>query len=48
MIEEKYDLKTLKLLELEEQGYNKSKKIRLKIGKKEILEKVYVKICLVK
>ena len=38
-IEEEYDLKILKLLELELQERSKLKKIRLKIEKKEILEK---------
>ena len=40
-IEKENDLEILKLLELEEQEYDKLKKIRLKIEKKEILEKKY-------
>ena len=42
-IEEEYDLEILRLFELEEQGYDKLKKIRLKIEKKEIIERVYAK-----
>ena len=42
-IEEEYDLEILKLLELEDQEYDKLKKIRVKMGKKEIIERVYVK-----
>ena len=42
-IEKEYDLEILKLLELEEEEYDKLKKIRLKIEKKEILEKIYAK-----
>ena len=42
-IEEEYDLEILKLLELEDQEYDKLKKIRVKMGKKEIVERVYVK-----
>ena len=40
-IKKEYDLEILKLLELEEQEYDKLKEIRLKIEKKEILEKVF-------
>ena len=36
-------MKILKLLELEEQECKKLKKIRLKIKKKEIFERIYVK-----
>ena len=42
-IEEKYDIKILKLLNLEVQECRKFKKIRAKIDKKEILEKIYAK-----
>ena len=42
-IEEEYDLEILRLFELEEQEYDKLKKIRLKIEKKEIIERVYAK-----
>ena len=42
-IEEEYDLKILKLLELEEKEHKKLQKIRLKIEKKEISERIYVK-----
>ena len=41
--EKEYDLEILKLLEIEEQEYGKLKKIRLKMEKKEILEKMYAK-----
>ena len=37
------DLGILELLELELQEYDKLKEIRLKIEKKEIIERVYVK-----
>ena len=36
-------MEILKLLELEDQEYDKLKKIRVKMGKKEIVERVYVK-----
>ena len=36
-------MEILKLLELEDQEYDKLKKIRVKMGKKEIIERVYVK-----
>ena len=42
-IEEEYDLEILKLLEQEEQEYDKVKKIKLKIGKKEMMEKFHAK-----
>ena len=42
-IEEECDLEILKLLELELQEYDKLKEIRLKIEKKEILERIYMK-----
>ena len=42
-IEEKYDLEILKLLELEKKEYKKLKRIRLRIEKTEILEKIYTK-----
>ena len=41
--EEEYDLKILRLLELELQECRKLKKIRLEIEKKEISEKIYAK-----
>ena len=42
-IEEEYDLEILKILELEEQECDQLKDIKLKMGKKEIIEKGYVK-----
>ena len=42
-IEEEYGLNVLKLLKLELQECRRLKKVRLKIEKKEILEKVYAK-----
>ena len=42
-IEEEYDLKILELLELQAQECRKLRKIRLKIEKKEVLERIYVK-----
>ena len=42
-IGEECDLEILELLELELQEYDKLKKIRLKIEKKEAIERVYVK-----
>ena len=42
-IEEEYDIKILELLELEEKEYENLKKMRLKVEKKEILERIYVK-----
>ena len=42
-VEEEYDLKILRLLELELQECRKLKKIRLEIEKKEISEKIYAK-----
>ena len=42
-IEEEYDLEILELLELELQEYDELKEIRLKIEKKEILKRIYVK-----
>ena len=42
-IEEEYDFEILKLLELEMLECRKLKKIRLKIQKKEILERFYAK-----
>ena len=42
-IEEEYDLKILELLELQAQECSKLRKIRLKIEKKEVLERIYVK-----
>ena len=45
-IEEEYDLEILELLELELQEYDELKEIRLKIEKKEILKRIYVKYML--
>ena len=43
-IEKEYDIEITRLLELEEQEYDKLKEIRLEIEKKkEILEKIYSK-----
>ena len=42
-IEEEYDFKILELLELQAQECRKLRKIRLKIEKKEVLERIYVK-----
>ena len=41
--ENEYDLEIVRVLELGQQEYDKLKKIRLEIEKKEILEKIYAK-----